>query len=63
MITLSKQGNVTSNKVLSIDGLSTDTKPTKTVDNAPIGNGSTFYEMDTKKCFKFDEENKTWWPV
>lgn len=35
-------------------GRSTDEKPTN------VGNASTFYEMDTKKVFLFDEEKKTW---
>lgn len=35
-------------------GLSTDTKPTD------VPNASTFYEMDTKKIFLFDEQNKRW---
>lgn len=60
MVTVTQYGNTISNKVLAIDGLSTDTKPTDMIDNARIGNGSIFYEMDTKKCFKFDEENKAW---
>lgn len=63
MITLTQYGSTVSKKVLAIDGLSTDTKPTDMIDNAPIGNGSTFYEMDTKKCYKFDEENKIWYDV
>ena len=37
-------------------GLSTDTKPIK----ASIENGSTFYEMDTKKVYMFDKENQIW---
>ena len=36
-------------------GLSTDTKPVEGITNA-----STFYEMDTKKIFFFDAENKVW---
>lgn len=63
MTTLSQYGNTISNKVLMIDGLSTDVKPTDVIENARIGNGSVFYEMDTKKSFKFDEENKAWKPV
>lgn len=35
-------------------GLSTDTKP------VDVCNGSSFYEMDTKKMYLFDEENKQW---
>jgi len=36
-------------------GLSTDEKPTSNIPNA-----SSFYEMDTKKIFFFDAENKVW---
>lgn len=32
-------------------GLSTDVKP------VGVGNASSFYEMDTKKLFMFDEEH------
>ena len=35
-------------------GLSTDTKPLN------VCNASTFYEMDTKKLYMFDEQNKRW---
>ena len=63
MTTLTQQGGIISKRVLAIDGLSTDVKPTNMIENAPIGNGSTFYEMDTKKCYKFDEENQIWYPV
>lgn len=38
-------------------GLSTDTKPVN------VCNASTFYEMDTKALFIFDEENKVWHKV
>ena len=37
-------------------GLSTDTKPIKD----SIENGSTFYEMDTKKVYMFDKEHQIW---
>ena len=36
-------------------GKSTDAKPVDDVNNADI-----FYEMDTKKVFLFDEDNKKW---
>lgn len=36
-------------------GKSSDTKPIDGVNNADI-----FYEMDTKKVFLFDAENKVW---
>jgi hypothetical protein len=35
-------------------GLSTDEKP------LVCANASTFYEMDTKKLFMFDAQNKVW---
>lgn len=35
-------------------GLSTDAKPTG------VSNASTFYEMDTKKLYMFDEEHARW---
>lgn len=35
-------------------GLSTDEKP------IDVGNASTFYEMDTKKLYMFDAQNKVW---
>ena len=41
-------------KTYDLRGLSTDTKPTEN-----IGNGSTFFEMDTSKVFLFDKETKT----
>lgn len=36
-------------------GLSTDSKPT-----TGVFNGSTFFEMDTKKAFMFDATNMQW---
>ena len=62
MVSLTQYGSMISNGVLVIDGLSTDTKPLVTVDNAPIKNGSVFYEMDTQNVFKYDEENRQWLP-
>jgi len=49
----------------SFFGLSTDTKPTQRPNPASgemetIRNASTFYVMDTKKCFMFDQEHTTW---
>lgn len=45
----------------SFYGLSSDTKPTGSVDGEVILNGSTFYEMDTKKVSMFDQENQIWY--
>lgn len=41
-------------------GLSTDEKPVDVYDGMKITNASVFYEMDTKKIFMYDEENKVW---
>lgn len=49
---------------ITYQGLSTDTKPTAHVDN-----NATFYELNTKKMFKFSEHNinpataNGWWEV
>ncbi len=45
---------------LGFKGKSTDTKPVDTYNGQPIPNGSTFYEMDTKNVYMYDEENSTW---
>lgn len=41
-----------------IYGLSSDTKPTKSVNNSDV-----FFEMDTGKLYVFDETNATWHPL
>lgn len=48
---------------LELYGLSTDEKPIEKFDDIFIGNSSTYYEMDTKNTFMYDEENKKWWEV
>lgn len=55
MVTVNKIGGQMTTKDTEFFGLSTDTKPTEEIENASI-----FYEMDTKKLFVFDEENKIW---
>jgi hypothetical protein len=47
-------------KKVSLVGLSTDTKPVETFDDAKIANGSTFYAMDTGDVFMYDAEHDTW---
>ena len=59
--------------VLSIDGLSTDTKPTVTyieygsdgreVGRMGIPNGSIFTEIDTGDTYMYDADNTTWHKV
>lgn len=60
MITLQKYGGSMNRVVCEIVGLSTDEKPTDTVEGITITNGSTFYEMDTKRLFMYSSETKTW---
>lgn len=55
MITINKVGGQNNTKATELYGLAKDVKPIKEIPNA-----STFYEMDTKKIFLFDEENKRW---
>lgn len=55
MVTVNKVGGHNNLKQAEFYGLSTDEKP---VDNIP--NASTFYEMDNKKVFLFDKQNKRW---
>lgn len=56
MISLIKVGEKSNNSSKEFVGLSADTKP----DDSTIQNGSLFLEMDTKKIFIWDRENKTW---
>lgn len=78
MVTLIKYGALSGDEkynvnVLSIDGLSTDTKPTVTYveygsDGREIGrmgipNGSVFTEIDTGDTYMYDSENATWYEV
>ena len=40
-----------------------DEKPIEKMGTIFIGNVSTFYEMNTKKSFMYDEENHKWWDM
>jgi hypothetical protein len=78
MVTLIKYGALSGGEkynvnVLSIDGLSTDTKPTVTyieygsdgreVGRMGIPNGSIFTEIDTGDTYMYDTDNTTWHKV
>ena len=68
MVTLIKYGALSGGEKYNvnqmyIDGLSTDTKPTTTIDGMGIPNGSVFTEVDTGKTFMFDESGKSWYEV
>ena len=58
--TMSKYGSNTNRPLSEIVGLSTDTKPTDSIEGIKIQNGSSFRELDTGKRFLFDAENTTW---
>lgn len=63
MVTMNKYGDQINHVWMQLFGLSTDTKPIRKFGNAYIGNSSTFYEMDTKKTYMYDEENHQWWDM
>lgn len=46
--------------VISFKGLSTDNKPTGTFMGMTIGNGSSFFEMDTQAVKFYDGGTDTW---
>ena len=78
MVTLIKYGALSGGEkynvnVLSIDGLSTDTKPIgifiehgsdgREVGRMGIPNGSIFTEIDTGDTYMYDADNTTWYQV
>jgi hypothetical protein len=63
MVTLNKYGDRPNRVWLELYGLSTDEKPIEKFESTLIGNASTYYEMDTRKAFIYDEENHKWWDV
>lgn len=60
MITLVRYGERPNVALSEFVGLSTDTKPTVSYNNIGIANGSTFYAMDSKQSFIYDEDNDVW---
>ena len=62
MVTLIKRGETTVSPILELCGLSTDTKPTE-YNGDLFYTISTFYEMDTKNVYIYDEENSVWLSV
>lgn len=60
MITLNKYADRPNKSWLELYGLSTDEKPIEKFESTFIGNASTYYEMDTKNCYMYDEENHVW---
>ena len=63
MISINKYNDKPSNLAVELYGLSTDTKPTGIFEGIRLANGSTFYAMDTKAVYIYDEENERWLDV
>lgn len=59
MVTLQKSGGFYNRKILEIEGLKSDEKPLRSIEGAPIINGSTFKELDGD-LYKYDEQNHRW---
>lgn len=58
MVTLKRPGYFTAPRNAAYCGLSTDDKTDKSA--MPAENGDEFYEMDTKKVYKFNAESSEW---
>ena len=63
MITGNKYADSPNRSWMELYGLSTDEKPIKKMGTVFIGNASTYYEMDSKKLFIYDEENHQWFEM
>lgn len=68
MVTLIKYGALSGGEKYNvnqmwIDGLSTDSKPTSSIEGLYIPNGSVFTEVDTGKTYMFDIDNTEWHEV
>ena len=59
MITETSVSSTNRDNVYDFMGLSTDTKPV-IADYPNMKNGSSFFEMDTKKIYFYDAENAQW---
>lgn len=47
--------------LIKLWGTSSANKPVNKYGSLIIANASLYYEMDTSKSFRYDEENKKWW--
>lgn len=60
MITNENQFESTQTTQFNLYGLSTDTKPTGKFDGRDIGNGSSFFEMDTQEVKFYNADTNAW---
>ena len=61
MITIDVFKGIKNTETMELMGLSTDEKPIREYNGHEIKNASTYYEMDTKKAFLYDEEHHIWY--
>ena len=59
MITYTGNSKTETNSRYDFEGLSTDTKPT-IADFPKMQNGSSFFEMDTKKIYFYNADSDQW---
>ena len=57
---ITSHGTFSTAEPMSLYAKSTDDKPTVKFKGTKIENGSTIYEMDTKKVYMYDSENDLW---
>ena len=57
---ITNTGAYSTEKIMELNGLSTDEKPIGKYGNTKVPNASTFLEMDTSKVFIYDAENEQW---
>jgi hypothetical protein len=60
MISYSVKAQLKDTAEFAFKGLSTDDKPTGTFINRIIGNGSTFFEMDSQEVYFYDGGTNSW---
>ena len=60
MISYSVKAQKADTAEFSFKGLSTDSKPTGKYDGQTIGNGSTFFAMDTQEVYFYDGTTSAW---
>ena len=63
MITIDVFRGIKNTETMELMGLSTDEKPIREYNGHAIKNASTYFEMDTSKCFIYDEENHQWFEM
>lgn len=60
MISYAVRAQLKDTAEFSFKGLSTDSKPTGKYDGMTIGNGSTFFEMNTQTVYFYDGGTSSW---